>query len=127
MKYSKIEAVESMLNTAIYLFFTEKDDLAVHLIVKSCRSIIRSLEENQNVLGFEQGLKVYIKPEHLKEFFNKCNEKYNFLKHADRDPLSEIEFVPDHNLIELVVAMLGYEILTKKRTRYMDLLFCYSY
>ena len=99
---TKMEAAETQLETAIKLFFENRDHLSCLTLVSASREITDDLCEKQKDkiykaelerlgdpqkvrLSFREELKIFIKPEHLKEAMTLFRKRQNFLKHADKD------------------------------------------
>jgi hypothetical protein len=117
---SKIEAAQRQLDTAIELYLHEYDLLSVHTLAWAAFSILVSYDKATNAGG--------VWAQHIRN--NPCEETRklaNFLKHADRDALGEIEDLTDeytHNLL-LEGCKLQFE-LTGTRTRPTDVFYAYD-
>ena len=100
---TKLDAAERQLNTAIRLFFENRDHLSSYALTAASCEITDDLIEKQNGEVFKRELarlgdptKVrlsfrdefcnLIKPEHYKEALKLLRQWQNFLKHADSDP-----------------------------------------
>jgi hypothetical protein len=105
---TKTDAAERQLNTAIRLFFENRDHLSSYALAVASREITdgviksRSSELYQRELArvgdplkvrlsYREELEVLIKPEFYKNFLTLDHKWQNFLKHADKDPDAEIE------------------------------------
>jgi len=81
-KITKLEAAGRQLDSAIRMFFSNEDILAVHTV---SRAAFRILYDINTESDSKVALKAYIDKVGEKQF----NETTNFLKHADRDPEGE--------------------------------------
>src|SRR5580692_8966933 len=105
---TKTDAAERQLNTAIRLFFENRDHLSSYALAVASREVTddviqsRSNELYQRELArvgdplkvhlsYKEVLKDRIKPEFYKDFLCLDRKWQNFLKHADKDPNAEIE------------------------------------
>jgi hypothetical protein len=117
---SKIDAAQRQLDTAIQLYLHEFDLLSVHTLAWAAFSILVSYDQATNAGG------VWAK--NVREHPSDDTRKLaNFLKHADHDPLAQIEELTDeytHHLL-LEGCKLYYE-LTDTRTRPIDVFYSYD-
>jgi len=105
---TKIDAAEKQLNTAIRLFFENRDHLSSYTLAIASRGITDDLLGKQSDEIFRRELarlgdptkvrlssreqfRDLIKPEYHKEAQRFFNKRQNFLKHAHRDADSEID------------------------------------
>ena len=92
IKVSKLEGAERLLNTAIQLFFDAGDMLSVHVLVAGAHEVLRTLLSNSGVAASLIKDNPTIRPEKLKEVRSQMNRTQNFLKHADKDPDSILDY-----------------------------------
>lgn len=101
IKYNKAEVASKQLDVAINLLFTDQDAIAVRSLASSAHSIFFDLVENKekNSSWKSKAIKNGINNYSLtkKEAIHILNSAYNFLKHADTDPESELEFDQEEN------------------------------
>jgi hypothetical protein len=117
---SKIQAAQRQLDIAIELYLHEYDLLSVHTLAWAAFSILVSYDEVTNAGGV-WARAIRDRPcEHTRKLAN-------FLKHADRDSLEQIEELTDGYTCNLLLegCKLYYE-LTGLRTRPMDVYYAYD-
>jgi hypothetical protein len=120
MAISKLEAAQRQLDTAIELYLYEQDLLPVHTLAWAAFSILVSYDEATNAGG--------VWANQIRNNPSADTRKLaNFLKHADRDPLAQLDELTDeytHHLL-LEGCKLYYE-LTQGHTRPTDVFYCYD-
>jgi hypothetical protein len=141
---TKIDAAEAQLNTAIRLFFENRDHLSSYTLAIASREITDDLLAKQSDeifrrefarlgdpmkvrLSYRERLRDLIKPEYYKDSLKLFNKRQNFLKHADRDADSEMK---DLSVRELAMVILftasNFHLLTKGRlTREVGIFLCW--
>ena len=142
---TKTDAAERQLNTAIRLFFENRDHLSSYALAVASREVTDGVI--QNLLGelyqrelarvgdpkevrlsyWEKAWDI-VKPEfkHNKDLIRLHNKWQNFLKHADRDPDAEIEPFPTKQLaLVILTAMWNYGLLTEHWTTEMHIFFAW--
>ena len=80
-------AIAELLDTAIWLWFLERDPLSTHVLAVAAYQCLESL-------GKASGKGPIIKSKLGAETFNTA---YDFLRHASSNPLTGIDFPPSHN------------------------------
>jgi hypothetical protein len=108
-KLTKLDAARRQLHVALEMWFSEADPVAAHTLINAAHRLLLDLHEARGGLD---PLKLVIKPEHQAEVRRLSRKAANFLKHADEDPSSELEFNPEINGLQLlqclqVLRMLG--------------------
>jgi hypothetical protein len=134
---TKTDAAERQLNTAIRLFFENRDHLSSYALAVASREItddvIKSryseLYQRELVrvgdplkvrLSYRQEMKILIKDEFYKDFLNLDHRWQNFLKHADKDPDAEIDpITTKHLALVILTAIRNYSLLTQRWTTEM--------
>ncbi|ADO83799.1 hypothetical protein [Ilyobacter polytropus] len=94
---SKLDIVKRQLETAIILYFNEKDPVSIHTLTCAAYNVIRDLnykKENSSFSIREMFFKYGVKKEHEKEVIKKFNAAQNFFKHADKDSDEFLNFNP---------------------------------
>jgi hypothetical protein len=141
---TKTKAAEQQLNTAIRLFFEDRDHLSSYTLAAASREVtegvikircgkpfqrelVRVGDSLEVPLSYRETLDILIKPECDKkvviEFFNKWQ---NFLKHADRDPDAEIESIKTKHLAQVIMlAIKNYILLTQHWAIEMKIFFAW--
>jgi hypothetical protein len=108
----KIDAAQRQIDTAIELWFMEKDPVPIHTLACSAYQIVHDINAHQGT-----GDLLYdnqrIKNERRKEVIGKLKEAYNFFKHADNDPnpVGSILFNRDATPFFILCAIVGLERL----------------
>lgn len=128
---SKTVAAECQLNTAIRLFFENRDNLSSYALAVASREVMddviqgRSKELYQRELtrvgdppkvwlSYREEMKIRIKPEGYKGFLKLDRNWQNFLKHADCDPDAEIAPIKKKHLaLTIISAIKNYTVLTQ--------------
>jgi len=101
VSFSKIRGAVRILEVAIRLHFEERDILAVHCLAAACHQVVHDLAQKRGLsthLRHKQFSPGGIGPGDWKRFLRYPE---NFLKHADRDPMSSSEEMPE--LVELLI------------------------
>jgi hypothetical protein len=142
---TKTDAAEQQLNTAIRLFFENRDHLSSYALAVASREVTdgvikhRRPELYQRELArvsdpqkvrlsyWEQAWDV-VKPEfrYSKDLIRLHNKWQNFLKHAKTDPDPEIEpFTTKQLALVILTAMWNYGLLTEHWTTEMNIFFAW--
>jgi len=141
---TKTDAAERQLNTAIRLFFENRDHLSAYTLAIASREITDDLLGKQSDeifrrelarlgdptkvrLSYRERLHDLIKPEYHKDAQKLFNRRQNFLKHADRDPDSEMDDLSARELAMVILfSVSNFHLLTKGRlTREMGTFLCW--
>ncbi|MGB9407876.1 MAG: hypothetical protein WCA89_10085 [Terracidiphilus sp.] len=144
MMITKTKAAEQQLNTAIRLFFENRDHLSSYTLAAASREVtegvikIRCGELKQRKLvrvgdslevplSYRETLDLLIKPDCDKKAVIKLFNKWqNFLKHSDNDPDVEIEPIKTKYLAVMIVfAIKNYALLTQDMTIEMKIFFAW--
>jgi hypothetical protein len=95
IRISKLDAARRQLRTAITLWFTDGDPVAVHALAIAAYEIFHTVslirDPNRRDLLFDSD---WIKDEYRRDWINLIKKNANFFKHADRDPNDVTEFDP---------------------------------
>jgi hypothetical protein len=145
MMISKTKAAEQQLNTAIRLFFENRDHLSSYTLAAAAREVTEGgierrlgvLKEREFVrvgdslevpLSYRDMLDLFITPEGhkgkvIRKYFNKWQ---NFLKHSNDDSDAEIEpFKTKYLAVMIVFAIKNYALLTQDMTFEMKFFFAW--
>lgn len=140
---TKTDAAERQLNTAIRLFFENRDHLSSYALAVASREVtddviqsryselyqrelVRVGDPLEVRLSYRYEIKLHSKPEFYKDFRALDRKWQNFLKHADRDPDAEIEPVKTKLLaIVIIWAIKNYTLLTQHWTAEMATFFAW--
>jgi hypothetical protein len=110
----KIEAARRQLDTAIELWFMEKDEVSVHTLAYAAYQIIHDINAHRRTAHeglFETAM---IKDEHRADWNKLVRKPANFFKHADNDPDGTVEFTPVSNLMFLTYGVHGLGFLLQE-------------
>jgi hypothetical protein len=141
---NKTDAAERQLNTAIRLFFENRDHLSSYALAVASREVtdgvikfrrgepfqrelVRVGNSLEVPLSYRETLDILIKPECNKKVVIKCFNKWqNFLKHSDEDPDAEIEPIKTKFLaLVIMLAINNYGLLTQHWTPEMATFFAW--
>ena len=87
MELTKFEAATRQLNTAIQLFFEQRDPVSVRTLVGAASRVFADLVEHRNPGKSWRGNIVASIPQlSPREVYRIIDKTQNFLKHADEDP-----------------------------------------
>jgi hypothetical protein len=110
LKISKLDAARRQLQTAITLWFTGGDPVAIHALAFAAYEIIHTVSKKRDPkrpeLLFDA---TFIKKEKRSEFNALMKKHANFFKHADRDGEAVIEFNPEASQYFVVFALAGLD------------------
>ena len=138
---TKTDAAERQLNTAIRLFFENRDHLSSYALAVASREVTdgvihsrrRELYRRELArvtdplkvrLSYREVLKVLIKPEFYKDFLRLDRKWQNFFKHAVHDADVEIEpFTTKQLALVISTAIHNYTLLTQHLTAEMATFF----
>ena len=106
IKVTKIDAARRQLRTAIELWFTDSDPVAIHTLAAAAHEIIHTLFKRSGFHGliFDSDI---IKDEYRGQFAKRMKANAAFFKHAREDPDAELEFNPEINAFFLLFAVYG--------------------
>jgi hypothetical protein len=109
IRISKCDAAKRQLRTAITIWFSNGDPVAVHTLAFAAYEVLHAIclkrDPNRNpVLLFDCPL---IEEERRREWNQLMRKEANFFKHADRDGDSVIEFKPEVSLFFIFFAIVA--------------------
>ena len=140
---TKIDAAERQLNTAIRLFFENRDHLSSYALAVASREITDGVIKSRRselyqresarvdgplnfLLSYQEYIEALIKPEFYKNTIKLFHKWQNFLKHADKDPDAEIEPIKTKPLaLVIMFAINNYVLLTQHCTTEMSTFFAW--
>jgi hypothetical protein len=106
---SKVEAARRQLDTAIDLWFEDRDALSVFTLAFASLKVLFGTYAHQGEDGFNEALDQLIG----ESGWRSMSRNANFLKHADRDPDAVLsQFHPDMGMPLIGLATLLYRRLT---------------
>jgi len=131
---TKTDAAERQLNTAIRLFFENRDHLSSYTLAIASREITDDLIRSRyselyqrelarvgdplNVrLSYREHYRDFIKPEFYRDALKLARKRQNFLKHADCDPDGEMEDLTAKELaLTILFAASNFHLLAQRLT-----------
>lgn len=112
----KVEAARRQLETAITLYFHDKDMVSIHTLTAAAHNVLSDLHHAKDgdalANTMRELLLAYVKEEYCKLVMGKFHEAENFFKHADRDPEAQLIFNADQSVFMLWDAIAYYRALT---------------
>jgi hypothetical protein len=113
MDITKLDAAQSQLSTAIWLYLEDRDPVSVHTLATAAGEIIDHLCKHRGLKTMRHTLNEAIKSEKRKEVFDKMDEARNFFKHASwKKPDQKLEgFTDDRNLFAILFGAMGLGLL----------------
>src|SRR3989344_5083783 len=118
--FDKLGAARSQLDTAIELFFQEKDEVSIHTLTSASFTILRDLGRRRGMpdpFEFTNNAPGVLK----KKIISLLNEPQNFFKHADSDPSSLLHFNPTRTIYDMLMASSLYTQISQKASPLMTL------
>lgn len=94
------KAVSSrLIREAVWLFFNQRDNIAIHTVIASAHQVLFDLGKNKGLVSAvkNHGSK---DSSSFRKFLKTINFPYNFFKHADRDAKDEIDVSPLSRMTE---------------------------
>jgi hypothetical protein len=113
LKVSKTDAAKRQLETAIRLWFHSGEPVSIHTLAAAAHQILHDIGVKRGVATILRNPQ-NIRPEYRKEFREIVSRYENFFKHADKDPDALLDFNPQATEMQLLDAVLTYEILTQE-------------
>ena len=118
IRISKLDAARRQLKTAITLWFTEGDPVAVHALAFAAYEIYHYVSKDRDPYRRDLLLDTdYIKDEFRKDWCSVIKKNVNFFKHADRDPNDITELDPGMNEWFVLYAILGRQLCGESQTQ----------
>lgn len=109
MKISKLDAAKRQLETAVRLYFSESDPVAIHALTAAGHKLLSDLNKSRTrTLSAQQP----ILPNWVNKFERRSRNAANFIKHADHDPEAVYLFDPTQTEFVLLDACYKYKDLT---------------
>jgi hypothetical protein len=94
---TKSQAAVRQLDVAISLLFADHDPLAIRTLAAAAHGILADLVEKQTPGGSWRSKVIEGSGLSKKDTVTMLNSAQNYLKHADRDPNSELSFEEEEN------------------------------
>lgn len=114
---TKVDAARRQLETAILLYFNDRDTLSIHTLAAAAQGILHVLLKRTGKTSPMQESLLTSLPDELSAKVQKAlRGPQNFLKHADRDPDGRLEFSPELTEAILYDAVAAYVRLTGEKS-----------
>jgi hypothetical protein len=113
MKISKLDAAKRQLETAVRLYFSEADPVAIHTLTAAAHRLLSDVNKSRGgpAMLIESILQSVL-PDKVDEATRRLNAAANFFKHGDRDPGDVLAFDPAQTEVMLFDACSKYKDLT---------------
>jgi hypothetical protein len=92
-KVGKLDVARRQLIEAIWLFFHERDTIAIHTIITAAHTILEDLAILKGIESIRHNSE--IRQEKKPSWIKILNTTQNFFKHADKDPDGILDFNPE--------------------------------
>ncbi len=114
LEFTKLEVARSQLESAVWLFFKERDPVSIHTLTAAAYTVLQDLNrgEGGTPMLVKDLIKALVPPEEREAVHRKLNEAENFFKHADRDPDGKVAFIPLQTIAMLFDAGIKYHEMT---------------
>lgn len=106
LRITKLEAACRQIDTAIEMFFFDRDPVAIHTMVAASHETVHALAKRKGVSDLLFGANS-VKHEFHKRWNDLVGSDGIFLRHADREPDGEVEFNPEFTEMLLMFALRG--------------------
>ena len=93
----KLGAAQRQLKTAIWMFFEQKDPVAIHSLAWAAYQILIDLCELKEIEREIEDSSILREMGKLHEVITAMRKPHNFFKHSAIDPDSTVKFFPDSN------------------------------
>lgn len=113
MLVTKVEAARRQMDAAIELYFHQGDELATHTLVGAAHIVLTDLSKAAKL---ESILDRYIVPDWRWKFEKAIRAPQNFIKHADTDAESSLDFNPHNTELMLFIDIEMFKELTGSAT-----------
>lgn len=118
VKVTKRDAASRQLDAGIRLFFEGGDMLAVHTLAGAAFQLLADLGRISGVVSRLRS-EEFLNAERIPELIRALNRTQNFLKHADQDPDTALEYVQESTIFLLfeAVELAGRVVASDSRER----------
>lgn len=110
---SKLDAAKRQLETAVRLYFSEADPVAIHALTAAAHQLLSDLKESRGGTPMlMESILETVRPDKRDEANRRLRAAANFFKHADQDPGHVLVFDSGQTEIMLFDACFNYKSLT---------------
>src|SRR5688572_23040851 len=113
MMIKKLEAAQRQIDSAVDMYFADRDEVSIHTLVGAAHILITDLSAAPKQ---ESVIERHVRPDKRWEFEGALRAPQNFLKHADRDPDATFDFNPHSTELLLFVDIEMFKELTGSAT-----------
>lgn len=118
IKVTKLEAARGQIETAIELFFTDKDPISIHTLTCAAYQILMDIGKTRGIAAVLKNPS-FVQVDMQKLYLERINEAENFFKHAERDPNVVLTFQPQATELLLWDACRMYQVLAPSTNSYL--------
>jgi hypothetical protein len=113
MNVTKLDAAQSQIATAIWLYFEDRDPISVHTLATAADEIIDRLCVARGLVSMRDNLMANIVPARRKEVADALHKVRNFFKHASSSKPNQVlaDFSDDQNFFAILFAVHGLHLL----------------
>lgn len=120
MQIDKITAAKHQLDTAIDLFFLDRDPISIRTLLSSAWNVLHDLLAKTDLESSRDWITKSFPDHSQKEIMGILKHDWSFFKHADRDPERILKFDDRANQELLMFAVNDFAQLTKATTFIME-------
>lgn len=120
MQVDKTTAAKHQLDTAIDLFFLDRDPVSIRTLLSSAWNVLHDLLAKTDLESSRDWITQSFPDYSQKEIMGILKDDWAFFKHADRDPKRILEFDDGANQELLMFAVNDFAQLTKATTYAME-------
>jgi len=115
IKVSKIDAARRQLDTAIELWFGDKDPVSIHTLAAAAHQIVHDINNQRGgpELFFDSSV---IKDEYRTRAIALFKKPMNFFKHADKDAYEIVDLAHVATLFFMLITLMGFQYLGERLT-----------
>jgi hypothetical protein len=111
LRVTKLECARSQLETAIRLYFEDRDPISIHTLTSAAYDVLHDIGRPRGLEPIFKGAR-FLPPEEREAYKDLLNRPRNFFKHADLDPQVRLKFEPEVTTFLLFDACEFYMRLT---------------
>lgn len=115
---TKLDVGRRQIDSAIRMFFSEEDVVALHTVAAAAHGVLRDLARHQGITRSVKDSPL-ISDASRSEFLRAVNYPQNFFKHADSDPNAKMVFRYNGTACFMLDAIILYVALDEPLTREM--------
>jgi hypothetical protein len=117
-RVSKVDASRRQLETAINLFFYERDVVSIHTLSAAAFNILSDIGRHKGIdkKTVRGWVLEQVKADRRKFLLGKLKEAENFFKHADRDADAFLSFNPGQTEFIIWDCIITYQTMTGEST-----------